>query len=114
MCVRALICVSVHTCLLTVYMCGCVSESVYLRVCPGVHVCVHVHPRVRVLVCARMWVRGLPQLCLQYCFLTHVWHFFAAELGGSGLGGRLGSGGGVVYASRPPRLHILVVVSLAW
>lgn len=30
------------------------------------------------------------------------------------VGGRLGGGGGAVYARHLPRLHILVVISLTW
>lgn len=112
------VCVCTHVCLCTrvsvlcmrARECKCAFPCVlatHVRVCPCTQVC-------RGDTCAHAWVHGISQLCVRtVCFLIHVWHFFAAELGGSGFGG-MGSGGGAAYASHPPQLHILVVVSLTW
>ena len=73
---------------------GC--ECTRARVCRRACLCAHVLAGARAGLCARVCVRGHPQRCLQsyLCSYTCL-AFFAAELGGSGLGGGWAVGEGL-------------------
>ena len=88
-----------------------------------VHACMFVpgFAHVLVTVCACVYMRACVCVCfcaparvrLHCCFLTRVWHALPLSWG-QRLGGGRALGEGLFMPTCPPRLHVLVVLSLTW
>lgn len=96
MCTCVCTCVYVYTCAcVCTFVCTCVHVLVCVHtcLCMCVHVCADMLVHVRVYVCVSV---PLTQLCSHYSlFSCTCLAFFAAELGGSGLGGGWAVGEGL-------------------
>lgn len=88
--------------------------SIHTQVCFLVSVtCICVHKRMCTMATGKFCAPH-PATSTALCIFLLVFGISDAELGGCGCRGRLGGGGGAVYARHLPRLHILVVISLTW